>query len=1090
VRIQAPHAAADEEADSWEDVADGATPLLRGHDAPSHAFAQHPEQPLFADGRKAYTRDFLHSLREHHVDMPEDMPDNPTDVDFWPVEPGAWRAAFAQGARSGGAAGPPRAGGAGGMGDDKWARGTSASMGAAAGRGAGGAPARPGMPGGRGMGAAAPGGGGEKWERGRVPPPAPEGRAGDRRDGRGREPAPGAPGGGYAAHLIPAHLRNAPLKELHHTDNKYNIKRDLDEDGKKQRLFMGILNKLTPQTFERMVEQVMEIRVTQAHVLEGFVDQIFSKALVEPTFCETYAMLCSAMSTRLVEAVPEGAEPGTQPKLIEFEKEDASSPTGVVTITFKRVLLNKCQEEFEKGDAGIRAAMEGELVEPAAEREEGEISPVKPEPPAEGSVQAARKQAQIDEQVLKARRTMFGNIRFIGELFKVRMLTDKVMHTCVQKLLGDLSVTPDEESVEAVCKLMATMGAQLEAGPQQHRSIFNNYFARFTQLASDKNLSSRHRFMVADLLELRNNKWRARRKQEGPKKIEDVHRDAANEAAQGPGGRGGGGDRRGGGGDRGGGGNFGGGGGDVRRVGSGGGGGGGGGGGRPEPFDRRGPPPSGRPELNRFSDPPPPQVPSGPMRRDAGGEGVTFGPRGGFAVPRPGTAPPAPRPGALPAPRTGALPASLAGASSASAASAPAASFAPAAPSAPEPMDEEEYLAAAAKAVSYFADDKDVASCEATVRGWATPQLGDLFIHALVADGYDRKGTDWSAMQRLLLALTSPPSPATPPAAALRALRRLYDALEDAACDLPVAPERLGTLAGALVHAQRLSLADVAAAIAEASPEEGDPPGALRAAGMALPALAFVLKGVAAAAAAAARAEEGIQEEAAACAGAAAMRDVFRAAVKGGLALRSFAEDDARDPKAADGAGEAAEAALAAQVGLQALYPLAPVAARLREALEAGEGADTLLPWLQEHVPASTRDEPEYVRLLVTSLLARCVPGAVGACTPAEAACSVGQPGYGRLLRAAAGGKPQLRVAAVFAAQALCEQAGHPAGLGTALLDALCQAKAVDSRALTHWSDDNKDQAKGKLAMVKAVSRWIQDKLAQEEAEASESDEE
>ena len=186
----------------------------------------------------------------------------------------------------------------------------------------------------------------------------------------------------------------------------------------------------------------------------------------------------------------------------------------------------------------------------------------------------------------------------------------------------------------------------------------------------------------------------------------------------------------------------------------------------------------------------------------------------------------------------------------------------------------------------------------------------------------------------------------------------------------------------------------------------------------------------------------------------------------------------------------AAEAALAAQVGLQALYPLAPVAARLREALEAGEGADTLLPWLQEHVPASTRDEPEYVRLLVTSLLARCVPGAVGACTPAEAACSVGQPGYGRLLRAAAGGKPQLRVAAVFAAQALCEQAGHPAGLGTALLGALCQAKAVDSRALTRWSDDNKDQAKGKLAMVKAVSRWIQDKLAQEEAEASESDEE
>jgi hypothetical protein len=71
-----------------------------------------------------------------------------------------------------------------------------------------------------------------------------------------------------------------------------------------------------------------------------------------------------------------GAEAGAPPKPLEFERQDPVTGE-VVAVTFKRVLLNKCQEEFEKGDAGIRAAME-DAPEPAPARaadeprEEGE----------------------------------------------------------------------------------------------------------------------------------------------------------------------------------------------------------------------------------------------------------------------------------------------------------------------------------------------------------------------------------------------------------------------------------------------------------------------------------------------------------------------------------------------------------------------------------------------------------------------------------------------------------------------------------------------------------------------------------------------
>ena len=37
---------------------------------------------------------------------------------------------------------------------------------------------------------------------------------------------------------------------------------------------------------------------------------------------------------------------------------------------------------------------------------------------------------------MKAKRRMLGNIRFIGELYKKKMLKENIMHECILKLLG------------------------------------------------------------------------------------------------------------------------------------------------------------------------------------------------------------------------------------------------------------------------------------------------------------------------------------------------------------------------------------------------------------------------------------------------------------------------------------------------------------------------------------------------------------------------------------------------------------------------------------------------------------------------------
>ena len=60
----------------------------------------------------------------------------------------------------------------------------------------------------------------------------------------------------------------------------------------------------------------------------------------------------------------------------------------------------------------------------------------------------------VQAQEMKLRRRSLGNIRFIGELYKIRMLTGKIMHECIKKLL----IQTDEESLECLCTLVTNIG--------------------------------------------------------------------------------------------------------------------------------------------------------------------------------------------------------------------------------------------------------------------------------------------------------------------------------------------------------------------------------------------------------------------------------------------------------------------------------------------------------------------------------------------------------------------------------------------------------------------------------------------------------
>nr|XP_034989869.1 eukaryotic translation initiation factor 4 gamma 1 isoform X2 [Zootoca vivipara]XP_034989870.1 eukaryotic translation initiation factor 4 gamma 1 isoform X2 [Zootoca vivipara]XP_034989871.1 eukaryotic translation initiation factor 4 gamma 1 isoform X2 [Zootoca vivipara] len=257
------------------------------------------------------------------------------------------------------------------------------------------------------------------------------------------------------------------------------------ENLKTQELFRrvrSILNKLTPQMFQQLMKQVTELSIDTEERLKGVIDLIFEKAISEPNFSVAYANMCRC--------------------LMGLKVPTTDKPT--VMVNFRKVLLNRCQKEFEKDkdDDEIFEKKQKEMDDTA------------------GPEERARLKEELDDARDKARRRSLGNIKFIGELFKLKMLTEAIMHDCVVKLLKN----HDEESLECLCRLLTTIGKDLDFEKAKPR--MDQYFNQMEKIIKEKKTSSRIRFMLQDVIDLRRNSWVPRRGDQGPKTIDQIHKEA------------------------------------------------------------------------------------------------------------------------------------------------------------------------------------------------------------------------------------------------------------------------------------------------------------------------------------------------------------------------------------------------------------------------------------------------------------------------------------------------------------------------------------------------------------------------------------
>ncbi|KAI4500440.1 hypothetical protein M0802_004402 [Mischocyttarus mexicanus] len=246
----------------------------------------------------------------------------------------------------------------------------------------------------------------------------------------------------------------------------------------------GILNKLTPEKFAKLSNDLLNFELNSNVILKGVIFLIFEKALDEPKYSSMYAQLCKRLSDEAANFEP-------RKSIIEGQKAQS---------TFTLLLLNKCQDEFENRSKASEAF-----------ENQDELSPL------------------YEHRRQIAKRKMLGHIKFIGELGKLGIVSEFILHNCIRELLQKKrrrgSGGYNAEDIEYLCQIMRTCGRILDS--DKGRGLMDQYFTRMNSLAESGELPLRIKFMLRDVIELRRDNWAPRKATttEGPMPINQIRND-------------------------------------------------------------------------------------------------------------------------------------------------------------------------------------------------------------------------------------------------------------------------------------------------------------------------------------------------------------------------------------------------------------------------------------------------------------------------------------------------------------------------------------------------------------------------------------
>ncbi|PKK71726.1 ARM repeat-containing protein [Rhizophagus irregularis] len=228
----------------------------------------------------------------------------------------------------------------------------------------------------------------------------------------------------------------------------------------------ALLNKLTLKNFDSISNQIIFYANNRrdGYMFREIVRLIFESHDEQNFSAIYYAKLCSKMIERV------------DPKIISFKKSRNKFLKG--GILFKKHLISRCETDFKNGSWKVNIEL------PLNKNGEPDLM--------SNEYYAAA----------KIRRQGLGLISFIGELFNLNIISEKVVYECIEKFLE----LPEEVEMENLCRLMNIENTKSNKRDQKMES----YFEQMEELSTSPNLSIRIKFMLMNVIDLRNNAWEPR----------------------------------------------------------------------------------------------------------------------------------------------------------------------------------------------------------------------------------------------------------------------------------------------------------------------------------------------------------------------------------------------------------------------------------------------------------------------------------------------------------------------------------------------------------------------------------------------------
>eukprot|EP00927_Polykrikos_kofoidii_P012893 TRINITY_DN15606_c0_g4_i1.p1 TRINITY_DN15606_c0_g4~~TRINITY_DN15606_c0_g4_i1.p1 ORF type:complete len:1241 (-),score=284.00 TRINITY_DN15606_c0_g4_i1:102-3824(-) len=252
----------------------------------------------------------------------------------------------------------------------------------------------------------------------------------------------------------------------------------------------GTLNKLTVEKFDNLSDHLVSLIAGSTRPNRNIpllMQLVFEKATTQHHFINMYVSLCAKIHRWLMDNA----------ETVSYESQT----------NFKRILLNQCQLSFEL------------YLEPP----EG----------FEGLVGTELYEAQV-----KYKTKMLGNIKLVGELIRHGMLVSKIAIAVSEELVGDDPVVR-EERLETLAVFLESVGPSLDDPSWAHFAAWNSLFKKVELLTKDATLPCRIRFLLRNLLDLRQHKWKEQTTRclaaDAPTTIKEVHQKAAQQAGVGNG---------------------------------------------------------------------------------------------------------------------------------------------------------------------------------------------------------------------------------------------------------------------------------------------------------------------------------------------------------------------------------------------------------------------------------------------------------------------------------------------------------------------------------------------------------------------------